>query len=261
MLNLNRFGKTPSGLKIKNQGERAEILLYDDIVFAEPFVNELKQIDSEEIDLRINSRGGSVFEGIAIANALSRHKAKVTAYVDSLAASISSVIPVIAADKIIIAKNAHMMIHDPWGIVIGGAEEMRKSAALLDKVGGTIVQAYAERTGETPAVIQQLMRDETWFNADEAKEIGLADEIDGEKEVEDSFDLSIFSNVPDELKNRSVKPSVRAIEKALRDVGLTQREAKAILSNGLPAIRDVEQENRDGAIEKVAAKYLGAFKP
>lgn len=258
------FARTRSGFKIKNEGDRAEVLLYDEIGFfgvsAKDFVEKFNSIKSADIDLRINSPGGSVFEGLTIANAISRHKANVTVHVDGLAASIASVIAM-SADKIVMAKNAYIMIHDPWGVVIGGAEAMRKEADLLDKVAGTIIQSYVDKTGEKSETIKQLMADETWFTADEAMDIGLADEIEDGKEVEDKFDLSIFSNAPSELINGGVKPSVRAIEKALRDVGLTQREAKAILSNGLPAIRDVEQENRDGAIENVAAKYLGAFKP
>lgn len=260
MLNLDRFRPMPAGLKVKNLSGRVEVLLYDDIVFAEPLVRAIGEIEADDIDLRINSRGGSVFEGIAIANAFQRHDARVTAHIDSIAASIASAIPVIAADTIRMAKNARMMIHDPWGIVIGGSDEMRKSADLLDSIGGTLVQAYAERTGQKPEVIQQLMAEETWFTASEAKEIGLADEIDGEKDVEDHFDLSIFNNVPDELKGERAKPSVRAIESALREVGLTQRQAKAVLSGGVSGIRDVVPENRDDeALDEIAKKWLGKF--
>lgn len=255
------FVRTRSGFKIKNQAEKAEVLLYDEIGFfgvnAKDFVSQFNAIDADEIDLRINSPGGSVFEGLTIANAISRHRANVTVHVDGLAASIASVIAM-SGDKVVMAKNAYMMIHDPWGIVIGSADDMRKEADLLDKVSGTIIQAYVDKTGEKAEVIKQLMSNETWFTAEEAKEIGLADEVEGDKEIEDKFDLSIFNNVPSSLKGGGGSLNPRALEAALRDAGCSKKDAKAIVAKGLPALGDAESDSRDDW-NRAAKKYLGAF--
>src|SRR5690242_9572182 len=128
----------------------ADVLLYDEIGFwgvqAKPFIQELQALDVETIHLRINSPGGSVFEGIAIANALQQLEAKVITHVDALAASIASIIAV-AGDEVHMAENAFLMIHNAWTLSIGDAAQLRKDAALLDKIGGSLVDAYVKKTG------------------------------------------------------------------------------------------------------------------
>src|SRR5690606_25494897 len=127
--------------------DRAEILIYDEIgadpwtgtgIGADDFVRELRAIKAPRIDVRINSVGGSVFEGNAIYNALARHPAHVDVYIDGIAASIASVIAM-AGDKIYIAANAHVMIHNPHGVVWGEAGDMRRMADTLDKIRGSLV--------------------------------------------------------------------------------------------------------------------------
>jgi ClpP class serine protease len=120
----------------------------------------------------------------------------VTVKVDGLAASIASVIAM-AGDKVVISPKATMMIHDGWSMAIGNAEELRKTADLLDKQSQVIASVYADRSplGYGADHFRALMRDETWFTADEALEAGLVDEIEGkEKPVEESFDLSVFAH-------------------------------------------------------------------
>jgi ATP-dependent protease ClpP protease subunit len=104
-----------------------EILLYDEIgedpwfgtgVSAKQFVEDLNAIETDEIHLRINSPGGNVFEGVAMLNAVRRHKAKVTVFVDGLAASAASVLAM-GGDEVVMSRNAELMIHDAWGIAIG----------------------------------------------------------------------------------------------------------------------------------------------
>ncbi len=261
------FARVSPGLKIRNEGKEAEVLLYDEIGFfgiqAKEFVEQLNGIAAETINLRINSPGGSVFEGLTMANALQRHKARVIVHVDGLAASIASVIAM-SADEVRMAKNAYLMIHDPWGIVVGGADDMRKEAELLDKVGGTIVQAYVDKTGKTPGEIAQLMRDETWFTAEEAEEIGLADVVEESKQVEDKFDLSVFNKVPAALNGGGNELNPRALEAALRDAGCSRKDAKAIVAKGLSGLRDAEPDQRDAddreRLNEIAAQYLGHFK-
>lgn len=234
---------------------------------AEEFVKDLNNIKSPTINLRVNSPGGSVFDGTAIFNAIKQHPSRVIAHIDGLAASISSVI-VMAADEIVMAKNAYLMIHEPWSFVIGTADDFRKEANLLDKVGGTISEAYMERSGKEESEILNLMGAETWFTAKEALENKLIDRIH-EDDKEGSakatlFDLTVFANVPETLMEKK-QPDKRDIEKILRESGLSNKQAKSLLSNGYtaafrdeqmaeqetPKDRDDVDEQRDAGIPVV----------
>ncbi|MGV9779791.1 head maturation protease, ClpP-related, partial [Streptosporangium sp. NPDC003464] len=148
--------------------------------------------------LRVNSPGGDVFDGIAIMNTLRSHPARVTTHVDSLAASIASVIAM-AGDRIVMQPHSQMMIHDAAGMCIGNATDMHEMAAMLDRQSDNIAAVYAERAGGTVADWRERMRAETWLSAEEAVAAGLADEVaprrDTDKDkapVENAWDLSIF---------------------------------------------------------------------
>lgn len=179
----------------------AELHLYDMIgpggITAQSVADALKPYaGARQINVRINSIGGDVFDGNTIYNLLKSHKAKVTVYVDGLAASIASVIAM-AGDKIIMAENAMMMIHDPWTIAVGGADDMRKSAGVMDKIKGTLITAYAAKSGLNETEIATIMADETWYTAEEAVAMGFADEVGAEVKVDAKvFDLSKFKNTP-----------------------------------------------------------------
>src|SRR5574340_334392 len=119
--------------EIKNKAEKAEVWIYEMIgkdfwtgegLTAKDFQKELSEIKASQIDLHINSPGGDVFDGVTIHNLLKQHPAKVTTYIDGLAASIASVIA-LAGDKVIMAENALYMMHNPTGMGMGTAEEMR----------------------------------------------------------------------------------------------------------------------------------------
>lgn len=176
----------------------ATVHVYDEIgyfgVSAQDFVKDLQAITADRMDVHINSPGGEVFDGIAIMQALKSHKAHVTVIVDSLAASIASVIAM-AGDRVVMARNATMMIHDGHGLAIGNAADMREMADLLDKVSDNIASVYAERAGGDVADWRERMRAETWYSADEAVAAGLADEVmpAPDKTPTDTWDLSIFN--------------------------------------------------------------------
>ena len=163
----------------------AEIFIYDHIgtfgVTASDFIGELREIKASKIALHINSPGGDVFDGIAIFNALSSHKATITVWVDGVAASAASFIAM-AGDEVVMAPHSQMVIHDAMGLAMGGADDMRKMAGLLDKSSDNIASIYAEHTGTEVAVWRQRMKDETWFSDVEAVDVGLADRVDGEDE-------------------------------------------------------------------------------
>ncbi|NUS24431.1 MAG: hypothetical protein HOV92_09430 [Streptomyces sp.] len=196
----------------------ATIHIYDEIgywgVTASDFVRELSQLNVSQIDVHLNSPGGEIFDGMAIYEALRAHSAQVTTHVDSLAASIASVIAM-AGDRIVIAPFGEMMIHDGSGLCIGNAADMVEMAELLDRQSNKIASVYADRAGGTVDEWRERMRAETWFSAAEAVEAGLADEVSGAAEDaasyapvptgSNSWDLSVFA-----YPNRAAAPNPMA---------------------------------------------------
>lgn len=179
--------------------ETPALYIYDEIGYfgqtAKGLADDLRDLDSDRLDVHLNSPGGDIFDGLAIYQALKDHKAQVTVRVDGLAASIASVI-MMAADKIVMAPKASVMIHDGWSVACGNAADLRKLADLLDKQSDIIASVYADRAGQPADFWRDRMRDETWYNADEALAAGLIDEIEGQekKTGDDAFDLSVFAH-------------------------------------------------------------------
>jgi ATP-dependent Clp protease protease subunit len=181
-----------------------EIYLYDvvgddwwgDGVTDKSFAAALASLGKvDRIQLRINSEGGDVFQGFAIYNQLQRHPAHIEAHVDGLAASIASVI-LMAADEIHVADNARIMIHDPWGVAMGTADEMRQRADLLDSIKTSIVNTYVARTGLDAGRVVDLMSAETWMTAREALDNGFADVVTEPVRAAACYDLSRYRNAP-----------------------------------------------------------------
>lgn len=174
-----------SGFVCKAKANKsAEILIYEDVgdgffggVTAKQFSKELADLgDVSAIDVRINSYGGDVFDGLAIYNALVRHPATITTHIDGIAASIASVIAMAGTD-IRIAESGWLMIHDAWGMAIGNAADMRDMADKLDATSGSIANIYAARTGRSNDALRQYMRDEVWFDATTAVAEGFANSV------------------------------------------------------------------------------------
>lgn len=144
-----------------------------------------------QINIYINSQGGSVIEGTAIYNQLKRHPAHKTVYVDGFACSIASVIAM-AGDEVVMPRNTMMMLHNMWMVVQGNAAELRKAADDLDKMNEAGREAYLQKAGDklTPEMIAQMEDDETWLTAQECMEYGLADRF-----AEQDADLSNAAEV------------------------------------------------------------------
>lgn len=189
-------------------GPISEYTWWGDEVTPKQFNEDLAALgDIKSLKLRINSPGGDVFAAAAIHNALKNHPATVTAYVDGLAASAASVVAM-AGDKVVMPKTAMMMIHNPSMIAWGDAREMRDAAEILDKVRDTIIAAYEAKTGLDRAKLINLMNSETWMTANEAEEMGFADEVDEQTAVNASlrgnlvivnglgFELDRFKTIP-----------------------------------------------------------------
>lgn len=232
--------------EIRAKADKAEIWIYEMIgedfwtgggITAKNFQKELSEIKASQIDLHINSPGGAVFDGISIYNLIKQHPANVTTYIDGLAASIASVIA-LAGDKIIMAANSLFMIHNPTGMVIGTATDMRSLADVLDKIAGTMVGTYVGKTGKPEEDIRAMLDAETWMTADEAKEYGFIDEISEEMDMAacakfvPAMAKAGFKHIPQSINGGKAMPSPKDIERILRDAGCSRKAARSILAKG-----------------------------
>ena len=204
---MKRFAKSRGVFSAKASDKTAEILIYDVIgedwfggVTSQDFIKALAGLgDVDSITVRINSPGGDVFEGVAIYNALKTHPATINVQIDSLAASIATVIAM-AGDTITISDSAMMMVHNASGVCFGEAADMRKMADLLDKIrSGMMLGAYA-RTGKTVDQLTAIMDAETWYTAQEAVDAGWADSItsatSASPAAKAAYNLSMFKHPP-----------------------------------------------------------------
>lgn len=217
----NKLGASPkasagdkSWFRMKASGDKtADIYIYDEIgywgVTARQFASSMKALgDLDHINLHIHSPGGDVFDGIAIYNLLNSHTASKTVYIDGLAASMASVIAMVG-NPIIMPENAMMMVHKPWGITGGDANDMRDYADLLDKVEAVLIPSYAKKTGKTPDELALMLGEETWMTAQECLEHGFADQISTAVQAMariNSKRIEEFDAMPNALKNMITKP-------------------------------------------------------
>jgi ATP-dependent Clp protease, protease subunit len=158
-----------------------------------------KQLDqmTGPVTVRVNSPGGDVFGGIAIAQAIREYKDGVTVQVDGIAASIASIIA-IAAKQTVMAPGSFMMIHKAWTIMWGNADQLMHEAGVLEKVDQSLADQYSAKAGEGDWLA--AMAAETWYGAAEAVELGLADSVAGsaaEAQNRVSWDLSAFERAPE----------------------------------------------------------------
>ena len=197
---------------ITNSGDgKAEICLYDEIdaffgVGDKEFNRQLAALgDVKEITLRINSPGGSVWEGMAVLAMLNAHPARITTRVEGIAASMASVVAM-AGDSIEMPENAYMMIHNPANWVAGDADQLRKQAELLDQVKASLVNIYAQRTGRTPEEIAAWMDDETWMDGPTCRERGFCTEVLPAVSIAASLKKDQFTKIPAGLVASAAQP-------------------------------------------------------
>lgn len=248
----------------KISDEMADVFIYGDIggwmdgIGAHDFAKEVIALDVGTLNVRLNSGGGSVFEGQAIYNTLSQHKSKVIITIDGVAASIASVIAM-AGDEIRITEGSHIMVHKPWSMAMGDADSMRKEAEVLDTLESGIVDIYVARTGKDRKQLTAWVEDETWFKGQAAVDAGFADTVIPAKRRENfarSNIFNLFAHTPvdiiDELCNA---PHVRELERVLRDVeGFSQTQAKRII-----ALTQRDFDYRDGDGQQETAEKLAGF--
>ena len=203
-------------------GETADIYIFDEIgtygVTAQDFISEIKGLKDMPINLRINSLGGDVFDGMAMYNVIKRREAKTTVYIEGIAASIATIIA-LGADEVIMAENSLFMIHNAWGGTSGEAKDMRKTAETLDKITSELTDIYVKKTGLSYDALAEMMDEESWLNADEAFALGFIDTISDSIKVAAKYDVSKFKNITqEEIKNKlSININNKKMTNELKD--------------------------------------------
>lgn len=275
MMNRGPADLGPGVLRLDAKGENeADVFIYGDIggwwggVSAEQFAKDVAAVDVDTLNVRLNSPGGIVFEGVAIYNALARHPANVIIHVEGIAASIASVIAM-AGDEVRIAEGSRFMIHDPWSIVMGSAADLRAEADVLEGLKSDLIDIYAARTEQDRDDLSAWMTAETWLSARDAVDKGFADSMTPAKKKEKkdaharSAMLSRFRNAPKDVIDPSEAPAdIREFERLLRDeAGFTHAQAKRIAV----LARVMNTGPRDGSRTQVprddgaSARRLAAF--
>tara|TARA_R110001599_G_scaffold159091_2_gene346391 strand:- start:405 stop:1406 length:1002 start_codon:yes stop_codon:yes gene_type:complete len=193
-------------IQAKKSTKAVDIYIFDEIgafgMNAQSFIEEIKEFKNSDINLHINCVGGDVFDGMAIYNILKKRTANTTVYIEGIAASMGSVIA-LAADTVVMAENSLFMIHNAWGGANGEAKDMKKTAALLDKISGEIADIYVKKTKLPYDKVKDMMDEETWLNADEAFDLGFVDSISDAIKIAAKYDVSKFKNITnEEIKNK-----------------------------------------------------------
>lgn len=250
----------PSLFTVRNAGDAAapaEILIYEMIgkdwwdgsgVIAKDFAENLKKIPAtQDIIVSINSPGGNVWDGLAIYHQLKMRGQKVTTRIDGVAASIASVIAM-AGHKIIMPKNAMMMIHDPSGMASGNAEDFRKYANELERVGSNIADIYASRSGRSKQEFIDKMKKETWLDGQDALNLGLATEMEADLKVAAHFDFSVFSalgfkNIPEKLKTTATETANSGAVKNTENNNMNKSAILALLKSHGVNLADTATED------------------
>lgn len=226
-------GRPPAPINLTRNATEATIYVYD-AIFPDFGVNALGVIDAlaslegvETLNVRINSPGGSVFEGRAIMAALREFKGKTVAHVDSLCASAATSVA-LACDEVVMSDGAFFMIHNAHGFAYGDKTELRHSADTMEKVEGAIVDDYVKKTGKTEEDVRALMQAETWFSAKEALENGFVDSIaKTDKKLKNTWNLAAFGNAPAALKEPPPDPVDETPEQEPAPAGFFMSAANA----------------------------------
>lgn len=238
------------------QASAAEILIYGDIgeswygdtITAASFVRDVMALDVEQLTVRINSYGGSVTDGIAIHNALKRHKATVTTVVDGIAASIASLIAM-AGDTVEMAENAQIMIHAPWGWNSGNSAAMREYADMLDSWADAMSTTYASKTGGDKAEMLALLTDgkDHWYTAEQALAAKFVDVVVA------GLPVAASAHLKDSIKARYAsfpQPTTPAASAAPQP---KSKESNTMAGANTPAGADPSQETVKAAAQAALA--------
>lgn len=268
---LMNYG-SPKEITLLVYGEIGDDEFWDEVV-DKKFVEELESYtEIEKINVRINSPGGRLFSGAAIANSLQQHSAEVHAYIDGLCASAATLIAC-AADKVYMPLNGMYMIHNPSAYGAGDSNQLRKTADKLDILREGVIAVYQNKVGEklTKEEITNLLDEETWMTAAEAQEKGFVDEIIGMKidtvlnktqlNVNNlDFDMGKYKNFTqyynkiNEIK-ASEKPEKKGVFKKILDLFTINKQIEEPKIENSAEKTKKEKEEEIMTIEELKAKY------
>lgn len=207
MIALNKFENNVASINISGDILPNDYKMYygDDITVPKDVREFLKENGDAEIVLNINSGGGDVFSGTEIANIIKFHKGKTTANIESIAGSIASVIAM-SCDEIKMPKNSYLMIHKPFVIMTGDADDLRANADLLDKIQDNIEDVYDGKAleGVTKDQIKRMVNNTTWFTGEEAKQYFKIELLDEVKVLNCTTNLE-FEDAPSFLFNQNIE--------------------------------------------------------
>lgn len=254
---------------IKNKSSDVlDISIHDEIgmwgISASDFINELRGNGNDKaksINLSIHSPGGSVLDGFAMYNALKNHQAKVFGTVEGIAASAASYV-LMASDVIEMPEDSFLMIHNAWGFAMGDSDEMRQTAALIDKLQDSIVNIYVQRSNKSEEEVRDMMKAETWMNAEDALNHGFIDTITNPIDVAAKIGAfnKYFKSMP--VKNSNEIDGIETItdfEKYLRDLGASRSVATALATKA-KVIFQSDSDDTEKDITAGLSEVLSRFK-
>ena len=168
-------------MKFENSPEEKTITMrggigdFDNHISADDFIEALNQHEGD-VTIHLDSPGGSVTDGLAIYNAIVNYAGVTTVHIDTLCASIATVVAC-AADKVVINSNGKYMIHRAWTVAMGNCSDFRSMAEIMEMMDMDIAEPYAMKAGGSVEDWLNKMDKETWYDAESALEAGLVDEI------------------------------------------------------------------------------------
>lgn len=272
--------------EIRNEAERATVYIYgtigddfwspEDANRAKDFAQQLDGLEPKPLDIRIDSAGGDVYEGFAIASAIKRYGGETHAFIDGMAASAASYIALMA-DRVTMNDYAVFMIHNAWTIAVGNRDELRDMAGRLESLDDTIAGVISARSALEIEEVKAAMAAETWYGADEALAAGMCDEVlETEQRIAACVDRDMarhFKNIPEgvsvgdlsagpvegdfevvyngnSLAVRSASQSLATFSAstALWQVAAPEEGGDAGASHALPIFSDDEARDAEGAV-------------
>lgn len=232
---------------LEKNGKTADLYIFGDITSwpwlekdrdAYGIVKELNQLDSDEINVHINSYGGEVAEGLAIYNTLKNSNMKVTTYCDGFACSAASVI-FMAGDERVMNSASLLMIHNAWSYGRGDANDFRKQAEDLDKITQASVNAYMSRVWLSEEELKAKMDEESWITAEEAVTDGFATKV--LETEDDKANQSAFTVVRERLLNPMAELEEIAPVQEYPDVN---EIAEKVVEKLAPLLNDKKEHNK-----------------
>ncbi|HHX63160.1 MAG TPA: Clp protease ClpP [Epulopiscium sp.] len=255
-MNLQFFAEKESKKRYYSMYQNAEtnsadIYIYGDItswewldsdVSSYTLAKELQELDEniESINVFINSYGGEVAEGLAIYNALKRHKAKVTTYTDGFACSAASVI-FSAGDERVMSNTSLLMIHNAWTWGSGDSNALKKQAEDLETITQASINVYMNIVNITEEEVKEMMDDETWIGGDKALELGFATKL-VETEEKQVATQSVRNKLVQKITSKpKLVANINFDEDKMREIVRAQIKEQLQLSNPEPIPEPINQ--------------------